>query len=122
MAAEHLNLPLVVIAGPTASGKTALAISIAQKFGGEERSKADYYLVTTNAQRLADVAVSLTIQANTSIGTTPILLALEKDLPKAQKELARLVDEQLLQKGFLAPLERLVSASSISANSRNTRS
>ena len=29
------KLPLVVIAGPTASGKTALAIKLAQQFGGE---------------------------------------------------------------------------------------
>lgn len=29
------KLPLVVIAGPTASGKTALAITLAQQFGGE---------------------------------------------------------------------------------------
>jgi tRNA dimethylallyltransferase len=29
------KLPLVVIAGPTASGKTALAIEMAQRFGGE---------------------------------------------------------------------------------------
>lgn len=36
MAARNLNeLPLVVIVGPTASGKTALAIEIAEKFGGE---------------------------------------------------------------------------------------
>ena len=35
MADESLNLPLVVIAGPTASGKTSLAIKIAKKFNGE---------------------------------------------------------------------------------------
>lgn len=36
MAAENLvKLPLVVIVGPTASGKTALAIELAEKFGGE---------------------------------------------------------------------------------------
>lgn len=29
------ELPLVVIAGPTASGKTGLAIKLAKKFGGE---------------------------------------------------------------------------------------
>src|SRR5690606_33063041 len=29
------KLPLVVIAGPTASGKTALAIELAERFGGE---------------------------------------------------------------------------------------
>ncbi|MDB5186653.1 MAG: putative tRNA dimethylallyltransferase [Candidatus Saccharibacteria bacterium] len=36
MAAQKINtLPLVVIAGPTASGKTLLAIELAEKFGGE---------------------------------------------------------------------------------------
>lgn len=32
---EHDNIPLVVIVGPTASGKTGLAIKIAKQFGGE---------------------------------------------------------------------------------------
>lgn len=35
MEAGNINLPLVVITGPTASGKTSLAIKIAKKFGGE---------------------------------------------------------------------------------------
>jgi len=35
MATENMNLPLVVITGPTASGKTSLAIEIAKKFNGE---------------------------------------------------------------------------------------
>lgn len=35
MESEDLSLPLVVITGPTASGKTSLAIKIAKKFGGE---------------------------------------------------------------------------------------
>ena len=34
-AADVIDLPLVVIAGPTASGKTELAIRIAKKFNGE---------------------------------------------------------------------------------------
>ena len=29
------KLPLVVVAGPTASGKTALAVELALRFGGE---------------------------------------------------------------------------------------
>src|SRR5205807_747452 len=64
-----------------------LRMPIPRELGGEGRPKVDYYLVTTNAQRLADVAVSLTIQANTSIGTTPILLARDTDLPKARKDI-----------------------------------
>ena len=37
MAAQSLEreLPLIVIAGPTASGKTALAVRLAERFGGE---------------------------------------------------------------------------------------
>ena len=35
MAAEDLELPLVVIVGPTASGKTSLALEVAKEFGGE---------------------------------------------------------------------------------------
>jgi alkylation response protein AidB-like acyl-CoA dehydrogenase/flavin-dependent dehydrogenase/ferredoxin-like protein FixX len=58
---------------------------IAKDFGGEARSKADYYLLTVNTHRLADAAISLTIQVNTSLGTTPVLLARDKDLPKALK-------------------------------------
>lgn len=35
MATEAVTLPLIVIVGPTASGKTSLAIELAEKFGGE---------------------------------------------------------------------------------------
>ena len=66
---------------------------IPRELGGEGRPKVDYYLLTTNAQRLADVAISLTIQVNTSIGTTPVLLARDKDLPKAQKDLGPFVGD-----------------------------
>ena len=35
MASESLRLPLIVIVGPTASGKTSLAVKLAKKFNGE---------------------------------------------------------------------------------------
>ena len=35
MASESLKLPLIVIVGPTASGKTSLAVELAKKFNGE---------------------------------------------------------------------------------------
>lgn len=35
MAVNNLDLPLIVITGPTASGKTALAVKLAARFGGE---------------------------------------------------------------------------------------
>src|SRR5207237_574716 len=59
------------------------AMPVPRELGGEGRPKIDYYLLTTNAQRIADVSVSLAIQASTSIGTTPVLLARDKDLPRA---------------------------------------
>jgi alkylation response protein AidB-like acyl-CoA dehydrogenase/flavin-dependent dehydrogenase/ferredoxin-like protein FixX len=58
---------------------------IAKDFGGEGRSKADYYLLVVNSHRLADAAISLTIQVNSSLGSTPVLVAREKELPKAKK-------------------------------------
>ncbi|MBY0526414.1 MAG: FAD-binding protein [Gemmataceae bacterium] len=76
--------------------------------GGEGRQKVDYYLLTTNAQRLADVGISLAIQANTSIGTTPVLLAHDKDLPKAQKDLGPFVGDTSLQSEIRTKLEELV--------------
>ncbi|HEV3204436.1 MAG TPA: hypothetical protein VGY77_08640, partial [Gemmataceae bacterium] len=78
---------------------------IRQDLGGEGRQKIDYYLLTTNTQRLVDVAISLSIQANTSIGTTPVLLAKDKDLPRAHKELAGVLANpalrQELEAGFV---------------------
>ncbi len=88
-------------------------VMIPQDLGCAGRPKIDYYLLITNAQKLADIAVSLTIQVNTSIGTTPVLLARGKDLPKAQKELGPFVGDTSLQEevrkgvaALIATLER----------------
>jgi alkylation response protein AidB-like acyl-CoA dehydrogenase/flavin-dependent dehydrogenase/electron transfer flavoprotein alpha subunit/electron transfer flavoprotein alpha/beta subunit/ferredoxin-like protein FixX len=80
---------------------------IPKDLGGEGRSKADYYLLTTNAQRLADVGISLAIQANTSIGTSPVLIARDKDLPKAQKDLKAFVDDRALPQDVSRRLDDL---------------
>jgi alkylation response protein AidB-like acyl-CoA dehydrogenase/flavin-dependent dehydrogenase/ferredoxin-like protein FixX len=84
-----------------------LRMMIPKDLGGEDRQKVDYYMVTTNAQRLADVAISLTIQVNTSIGTTPVLLARDKDLPKAKRELGAFVADAALQREIGGGLEEL---------------
>lgn len=81
---------------------------IPQSLGGEGRGKLEYALLTSNAQRLADVAISLTIQANTSIGTTPILLARDRDLPKARKDLASFVGDPAVQREIQGRLEKLL--------------
>jgi electron transfer flavoprotein-quinone oxidoreductase len=84
-----------------------LRMPIAKDLGGEESSKVEYYLLTTNIHRLADGAVSLTIQVNSSLGTTPVLLAREKDLPKAQKDLAAFVADAALPTEIHSALEQL---------------
>ncbi len=85
-----------------------LAMMIPKPLGGEGRRKADYYLLITHLQRLADMSLSLLIQVNTSIGTTPIVLARDKDLPKARKHLAPFVGDTSLQREVQHGLERLL--------------
>ncbi len=81
---------------------------IPTELGGEGRRKVDYYLLTNNAQRIADVSISLAIQASTSIGTTPILLARDKDLPRARKELGPFVADTALQQEIQQQLAQLL--------------
>jgi electron transfer flavoprotein-quinone oxidoreductase len=80
---------------------------IAKELGGEGRPKVDYYFLTTNIQRLADISLSLTVQVNTSLGTTPVLLAWDKDLPKAQKDLTDFLSDTVLPKQIRVGLEDL---------------
>ncbi len=76
--------------------------------GGKGSSKAEYYLLTTHSHRLADGAVSLTIQVNSSLGTTPVLVAWKKDLPKAEKELTPFVEDTTLQNDIEDKLTNLL--------------
>jgi electron transfer flavoprotein-quinone oxidoreductase len=64
-----------------------LRMPIPKELGGEGLTKAHYYVLITNAMRYGEPGVSLTIQANTSIGTTPMLIGLKQDLPRARKDL-----------------------------------
>jgi alkylation response protein AidB-like acyl-CoA dehydrogenase len=81
---------------------------IPRGLGGEGASKADYYLLTVATHRLADVAVSLTIQVNSSLGTTPVLLARDKDLPRAQRDLGPFVGEVALQAEVRERLQKVL--------------
>ena len=93
---------------------------IPRELGGEGRTKAEYYLLTTNAQRFVDVAISLTIQANTSIGTSPVLIARDKDLPKAQKDLAPFVVDAALKSEIRQRVEALLKAVASARGTDNT--
>jgi alkylation response protein AidB-like acyl-CoA dehydrogenase/flavin-dependent dehydrogenase/electron transfer flavoprotein alpha subunit/ferredoxin-like protein FixX len=84
-------------------------LQIPAELGGEGRRKVDYYLFITNAQREADFGISLTIQVNSSLGTTPILLARDKDLPKALKDLDAFAKDQALQDDVRSRLRKLAA-------------
>jgi alkylation response protein AidB-like acyl-CoA dehydrogenase/flavin-dependent dehydrogenase/electron transfer flavoprotein alpha/beta subunit/ferredoxin-like protein FixX len=83
---------------------------IPKDLGGEGRSKIDYYLLTTNAKRLADVGISLLIQVNTSLGTSPVFLARDKDLPQAQEQVAAFIGDSALHRELQRELQALVRA------------
>ncbi|MBL8797609.1 MAG: acyl-CoA dehydrogenase family protein [Planctomycetia bacterium] len=80
---------------------------IPKELGGEGKSKAEYYLLTTGCQRLADVAISLTIQVSSSLGTTPVLLTRTKELPRAEKELTTFAGDMALHAEVTAALQAL---------------
>ncbi len=82
---------------------------IPKDLGGESASKVAYYQMTTETHRLADVAISLTIQVNSSLGTTPVLLPRDKDIPRAQKDLAAFAADTALQNDVRERLQRLAS-------------
>ena len=59
--------------------------------------KAEYYILNGAAGSFGDAGIDLLIMASTSIGTTPILLGLEEELPRVREELEPLArDEEKL--------------------------
>jgi len=71
--------------------------------------KADYYILTTAAGRFGDAGLLLVIMASTSIGTTPMLLGLEKELPLAAQELEPLARDPRQLGEIGDRLERLIA-------------
>lgn len=91
---EH-RLPAEIIAA--AKKNKWLATYIPQSLDGLGWRKAEYYILNSAAGSFGDASIDLLIMASTSIGTTPILLGLEEELPRVREELAPLVrDEQTL--------------------------
>ncbi len=66
-----------------------MRMPIARHLGGEGALKAEYYILSMLIGRYGDAALSLAIMGNTSIGTTPALIGLYQDLPRARAELER---------------------------------
>ncbi|MCE9535837.1 MAG: acyl-CoA dehydrogenase family protein, partial [Nitrospirae bacterium] len=83
---EKLHMiPLEDVRAMVANG--FMRIYIPKDCGGEGLLKAHYYILCPLSMRYADPSYALTIMAHSSIGTTPILLALNQDLPRAKADL-----------------------------------
>lgn len=65
----------------------AFATVVPERLGGKGWSKAEYAVLTTLLMGERDTAAALLIMASTSIGTMPVLLGLEHDLPRLAREL-----------------------------------
>ncbi len=74
-----------------------LATYIPRSLDGLGWRKAEYYILNSAAGSFGDASIDLLIMASTSIGTTPILLGLQEELPRVREELIPLEqDEQKL--------------------------
>ena len=84
-------------------------VVIPTEYGGQGRSKADYYSLCMISKRLADISHTLTIQANTSIGTTPILIGLFQDVAVAERDLQQVVERAEAIEQIKAGIQRLLA-------------
>jgi len=83
-------------------------VVIPKGYGGQGRWKADYYSLCQVSKRLADVSHTLTIQANTSIGTTPMLLGLYQDVAAAERELQGALQQADAVEGVASEIKKLL--------------
>jgi electron transfer flavoprotein-quinone oxidoreductase len=86
----------------------AFRMVLPAEYGGEGCTKADYYNLCMIAKRIADVSHTLTIQANYSIGTTPMILGLD-DVTRAVQELQGAVDQADSVAGIAAGIRQLLA-------------
>ncbi len=86
----------------------AFKVLLPTEYGGQGRTKADYYNLCMIAKRIADVSHTLTIQANYSIGTTPMILGLDEVI-RAEEELQGAVDQADAVAGIAAGIRKLLA-------------
>ncbi|MHB1528258.1 MAG: FAD-binding protein [Acidiferrobacteraceae bacterium] len=73
----------------------AFATIVPEALGGKGWSKSEYAVLTRLLMGEVDTAAGLLVMASTSIGTTPVLLGLEKDLPRLSRALEGIRPEDL---------------------------
>ncbi len=104
---EKLHMvPLADVHDMIARGFTR--IYIPKEFGGEGLLKAHYYILCPLSMRYADPSYALTIMAHSSIGTTPILLGLNQDLPRAKADLQEFLANASLVSDLKSEITRIL--------------
>lgn len=87
----------------------AFATIVPDTLGGKGWNKAQYSVLSTLTMGSKDTSVGLLIMASTSIGTMPVMLGLEKDLPKLGEELRACLGNGAAWDTLRADLERLIA-------------
>jgi electron transfer flavoprotein-quinone oxidoreductase len=100
------QVPLEDVRDMIARGFTRMYIP--KEFGGEGRLKADYYILCPLSMRYADPSYALTIMAHSSIGTTPILLGLNQDLPRAKQDLQEFLANQSAISNLKSEIQKIL--------------
>jgi len=104
---EKLHMvPLADVRDMIAQGFTRMYIP--KEFGGEGLLKAHYYILCPLSMRYADPSYALTIMAHSSIGTTPILLGLNQDLPRAKADLQEFLSNASLVSDLKSEIARIL--------------
>ena len=89
-------------------GRGFTRMYIPKEFGGEGLLKAHYYILCPLSMRYADPSYALTIMAHSSIGTTPILLGLNQDLPRAKKDLEEFLADETTIANFQSAIRNIL--------------
>ncbi|MAG55081.1 MAG: hypothetical protein CMJ83_02195 [Planctomycetes bacterium] len=83
------HVPLDDIQTMIAEGR--FRVVIPKEHGGQGEKKAAYYVQCTEMMRRGDPTQAIIVMGSASIGTTPILIGIERDLPEISRALAELV-------------------------------
>ena len=104
---EKLHMvPLTDVRDMVARG--FMRMYIPKEFGGEGLLKAHYYILCPLSMRYADPSYALTIMAHSSIGTTPILLGLNQDLPRAKADLQDFLSDQSIISNLKSEIQKIL--------------
>ncbi len=87
----------------------AFATVVPAAFGGRGWNKAQYSVLTNELMSRGDVSTGLLVMASTSIGTMPVLLGLDKDLPRLRRELDACLGDPDAWNKLRAQLDTLIA-------------